>query len=311
MTTYLVTGGAGFIGSHLVHTLVEKGRRVRVLDNCSTGSRGNLHPVLPHIEWIEGDIRDRQILVKAVEGVEVIFHQAALASVTRSLEDPATSHEVNATGTLLLLDAARRARVRRVVYASSSSIYGDTPTLPKMEEMTPQPKSPYAVSKFTGEQYCQVFAKTFDLETVCLRYFNVFGPRQDPNSPYAAVIPRFLSALLRKERPQIYGDGTQTRDFTFVQDVVEANLFAADAPAVAGEVLNIACGKRHSLLELVDTLNTILGTSLSPLFTDPRPGDILHSQASIAKAERLLRYHPRVDFREGLQKTADWFVTRL
>jgi UDP-glucose 4-epimerase len=300
----LVTGGAGFIGSNLAEALVKSGHQVRVLDNFATGARANLAAVAGTVELLEGDLRDAAIVERAVQGMEVVFHQAALPSVARSLEDPATTHAVNATGTLTLLLAARRAGARRVVYASSSSVYGDSPTLPKREEMPTQPKSPYAVSKLGGEQYCQVFAAALGLETVSLRYFNVFGPRQDPTSPYAAVIPKFLAAMRRGEPPVIFGDGKQSRDFTYVENAVRANLLAAEAPRVSGEVLNVACGARVTLLELVEHLNRLLGTRLDPVFAPRRPGDVRHSQADLTRAAALLGYHPTVDFPEGLARMA-------
>jgi UDP-glucose 4-epimerase len=301
---YLVTGGAGFIGSHLAEALVRSGHRVRILDNFATGARANLAAWAGSVELLEGDLRDPAIVEQAVRGMEVVFHQAALPSVARSLEDPVTAHAVNATGTLTLLLAARRAGVRRVVYASSSSVYGDSPTLPKREEMPTQPKSPYAVSKVAGEQYCQVFAAALGLETVSLRYFNIFGPRQDPASPYAAVIPKFLAAMRRNERPVIFGDGKQSRDFTYVENAVRANLLAATAPRVSGEVINVACGARVTLLELVEHLNRLLGKHLEPSFASPRPGDVRHSQADLTRAAALLGYHPTVDFPEGLARLA-------
>jgi len=304
MARYLVTGGAGFIGSHLAEVLVKSGNRVRILDNFATGARANLAALAGGVEFLEGDLRDPATLEQAVRGVEVVFHQAALPSVARSLEDPVTTHAVNATGTLLLLQAARRAGVRRVVYASSSSVYGDSPTLPKREEMPTQPKSPYAVSKLAGEQYCQVFADALGLETVSLRYFNIFGPRQDPDSPYAAVIARFLAAIRRGERPVIYGDGQQSRDFTYVENVVRANLLAADAPGASGQAINVACGARVTLIELVEHLNRLLGTHLTPSFAPPRAGDVRHSQADLTRAAALLGYRPTVDFPEGLARLA-------
>ncbi len=304
MARYLVTGGAGFIGSNLAEALVKSRHRVRVLDNFATGARANLTAGAGAVELLEGDLRDAAIVERAVQGIEVVFHQAALPSVARSLEDPATTHAVNATGTLTLLLAARRAGVCRVVYASSSSVYGDTPTLPKREEMPSQPKSPYAVSKLAGEQYCQVFAAALGLETVSLRYFNIFGPRQDPASPYAAVIPKFLAAMRRGERPVIFGDGKQSRDFTYVENAVRANLLAAEAPRASGEAINVACGGRVTLLELVEQLNHLLGTHLDPIFAPPRPGDVRHSQADLTRAAALLGYHPTVDLQEGLARTA-------
>lgn len=307
MATYLVTGGAGFIGSNLVHELIRRGEQVRVMDNFSTGRRENLLGLEGQIELIEGDLRDPAALEKAVQGIDYILHQAALPSVARSIEDPLASHAANATGTLHLLMAAKTSNVKRVVYASSSSVYGDSPTLPKEEGMRPDPKSPYAASKLAGEGYCLAFWKAYSLETVCLRYFNVFGPRQDPNSPYAAVIPIFIKTMLQGEPPVIFGDGLQSRDFTYIDNVVEATLQAATAPDGAGEVLNIAYGQRHTLLELVETLNAILGTDLSPRFAPPRPGDVRHSQAKVAKAEALLGFRSKVGFEEGLRRTVEWF----
>lgn len=304
---YLVTGGAGFIGSHLVHALVERGEKVRVLDNFSTGRRENLEGLEGRIELIEGDLGDPAVLAKAVQGIDYIFHQAALPSVARSVEDPLASHAANATGTFNLLLAAKAAKVKRVVYASSSSVYGDSPVLPKEEGMRPEPKSPYAASKLAGEGYCLAFWKAYGLETVSLRYFNVFGPRQDPSSPYAAVIPRFISAMLEGRPPVIFGDGLQSRDFTFVENIIEANLLALTAEEAVGEVINVALGERYTLLTLVECLNRILGSRLAPRFEGPRPGDVRHSQASIEKAERLLGYRPKVGFEEGLRRMVEWF----
>ena len=304
MARYLITGGAGFIGSNLAEALVKSGHPVRILDNFATGARANLAAVAGTVELLEGDLRDPAIVERAVRDIEVVFHQAALPSVARSLEDPATTHAVNATGTLTLLLAARRAGIRRVVYASSSSVYGDSPTLPKREDMPTQPKSPYAVSKLAGEQYCQVFAAALGLETVSLRYFNIFGPRQDPASPYAAVIPKFLAVMRRGGRPVIFGDGKQSRDFTYVENAVRANVLAADAPGASGEVINVACGARVTLLELVEHLNRLLGKRLEPAFAPSRPGDVRHSQADLTRAAALLGYRPTLDFPEGLARTA-------
>jgi UDP-glucose 4-epimerase len=307
MTCYLVTGGAGFIGSNLAHELVRQGARVRALDNFATGLRANLAGIEDRIDLIEGDLRRPADVEKAVEGVDVVLHQGALGSVPRSIADPVTSHEANATGTLHVLQAARAAGVRRVIYASSSSVYGDTPTLPKGEALAPAPQSPYAVSKLAGEYYCRVFHRVYGVETLAIRYFNVFGPRQDPASQYAAVIPKFIRAMLRGERPVIFGDGTQSRDFTFVENVVVANLLAADAPGpLGGAVCNVACGERITLLDLVALLNDLLGTRLEPVFQPPRPGDVRHSLAAIAEAGRLLGYRPVVPFGEGLRRTVEW-----
>ncbi|MFQ5877231.1 MAG: SDR family oxidoreductase [Acidobacteriota bacterium] len=312
---YLVTGGAGFIGSHIVEALLKRGERVVVLDNLSTGRRENLEsalrgatgtPAPPLV--LEGDILDPAMLRRALRGVTHVIHQAALPSVQRSIEDPAASHEVNATGTLRLLGAARASGVRRFVYASSSSVYGDTPRLPKLESMQPAPLSPYAVSKLAGEHYCRIYHDLYGLETVSLRYFNVFGPRQDPNSQYAAVIPNFVKAAVSGDRPTIFGDGRQSRDFTFVDDAVEANLRACDAPAAAaGGVFNIARGVEICLLELISCLESILDVRIRPRHTPPRPGDVRRSLASIDGARRLLGYRPRVGVEEGLRRTVAWF----
>ncbi len=307
MTQYLVTGGAGFIGSNIVEELVRCGERVRVLDNFSTGKRENLALVAGHVELVEGDLCDLPALRQAVEGMDTILHQAALPSVQRSIDNPLATHAVNATGTLNLLIAAHEAGVRRVVYAASSSVYGDTPTLPKREDMRPRPKSPYAVSKLAGEYYCQAFTAVHGLETVCLRYFNVFGPRQDPTSQYSAVIPLFIAAMLRGEPPAVHGDGLQSRDFTYVANVVHANLLAATAPGVAGRMFNVACGQRHTLLDMIAILNGILGAQIEPVHIDPRPGDVRHSLADIAAAQEALGYRVEVDLREGLRRTVDWY----
>ena len=307
MTHYLVTGGAGFIGSHIVESLIDGGEQVRVLDNLSTGRRENITPFLAQIEFIEGDLRDEGAIRRAVEGVDFILHQAAIPSVIRSVQDPIPTETANVVGTLNLLLAARDAGVRRVVYASSSSVYGDSPSLPKVETMPTCPKSPYAVSKLSTEYHCRVFTELHGLETVGLRYFNVFGPRQDPTSEYAAVIPKFITAMLRGEAPTIYGDGKQSRDFTYVSNVVAANLLAATAPDMAGRIFNAAVGERYTLLELVDILNEILGTQIDPIFEPARPGDVKHSQADI----RLIKecgYQTQVDFRTGLAKTVDWYA---
>ena len=301
----LVTGGAGFIGSHLVHGLLKRGHEVRVFDNFSSGKLQNVEH-LP-IDLVEGDVRDDDAVRSAVRGINYVFHLAALGSVARSIEDPMSTHEVNETGTLRVLGAARAAKVRRVVLASSSSIYGNAVAMPKRESAKPAPMSPYAVSKLTGEYYCNVFWNTFGLETVCLRYFNVFGPRQDPASEYAAVIPRFIDAVLAGERPVIYGDGTQSRDFTYVSNVAEATILAAMAPKAAGQICNVACGERWSLLELVKLMEQILACEIKPVFKEPRVGDVLHSQAAIVRAQRVLDYAPRISFQRGLRETIEWF----
>jgi len=310
MTSCLVTGGAGFIGSSLVRALLERGDRVRVLDNFFSGRRENLAEVMGDIELIEGDIRDEATLARALANVELCFHQAAIPSVPRSLVDPIASHDANATGTLKVLREAKRAGARRVVYAASSSAYGDTPTLPKIETMRPAPLSPYAVSKLGGEHYCQVFAGAYGLETVCLRYFNVFGPRQDPASEYAAVIPRFVTAGLASKPVTIYGDGTQSRDFCFIENTVEANLGAGSAPAadVSGRVMNVACGAATSLNDVVHLLGDLTGKPIEINYAPGRTGDVKHSLADITEARTRLGYRAAVSFHEGLRRTVDWYA---
>jgi nucleoside-diphosphate-sugar epimerase len=304
---YLVTGGAGFIGSNMVERLVQQGERVRVLDDFSTGKRENLAPWLDRIELIEGDIRDPEAVRRAMQGADYVLHQAALPSVPRSVADPVSTHQVNATGTLNVLLAARDAGVKRLVYASSSSVYGNSPELPKREDMPTHPLSPYAASKLAGENYCRAFWQVFGLETVCLRYFNVFGLRQDPASQYAAVIPRFITAMLDGRHPVIYGDGTQSRDFTYVENVVQANLLACHAEEVAGEVFNVACGERFTLLDLVRELEEVMGKKAEPEFAPPRPGDVKHSLAAIGKAGERLGYVPAARFEEGIRHTVASF----
>jgi UDP-N-acetylglucosamine/UDP-N-acetyl-alpha-D-glucosaminouronate 4-epimerase len=302
MATYLVTGGAGFIGSHLVRALHTRGDKVRVLDNFSTGFRRNLAD-LPDVEVIEGDVRSYHTVREAVEGVHFVLHQAALPSVPRSIRDPITSNDVNVVGTLNVLNASRDARIARLIYASSSSIYGRSPELPKREDMMPLPISPYAVSKLAGENYCRAFWELYGFETVMLRYFNVFGPQQDPTSQYSAVIPIFISKLLKGEAPVVNGDGSQTRDFTFVDNIVQANLTACQAAGVAGKLFNVAAGSRHSVLELLETLQDITGERLPARFNPSRMGDVPHSYADIGQARELLRYQPTVGFRDGLERT--------
>jgi UDP-glucose 4-epimerase len=303
----LVTGGAGFIGSNLVRALLGRGDQVRVLDNLSTGRLANVDDLVDQFELFEADLRDLETIRTAVRGVEAVFHQAALPSVARSVADPLSSHNVNASGTLTLLLAARDAGVRRFVFASSSSVYGDTPVLPKAEDLPTSPLSPYAVSKLAAESYCRVFARLYGLETVSLRYFNVFGPHQDPGSAYAAVIPLFINAMLSGQRPRINGDGTQSRDFSYIDNVVQANLLAAERPQIGGEVFNVACGERATLLDLVAALNRILGTNIEPEFGPPRPGDVQHSQADISRARERLGYEPLVEFEAGLERTVAWY----
>ncbi|MCA9147988.1 MAG: SDR family oxidoreductase [Planctomycetales bacterium] len=307
MTRYLVTGGAGFIGSHIATALVERGDQVRVLDNLSTGFRSNLSHCGDGVELIEGDICDEALVAQAVEGVDCVFHQAALASVPRSVKQPLDTNHACVTGTLTILDQARRAGVRRVVYAASSSAYGDLPFSSKREIDLPGPLSPYAVAKLAGEYYCQAFYHTYGLETVCIRYFNVFGPRQDPNSPYSAVIPLFITALLENRRPVIFGDGEQSRDFTFVENVVHGNLLAATAPDAVGKTINVANGRTTSLLRLIELLNELLGTDVEPDFQPPRAGDVKHSLADITRAQQLLGYEPPVSFEVGLRKSIEYY----
>ncbi len=307
MQTYLVTGGAGFIGVNLVEALLRQGKTVRVLDNLATGHLENIAPVLSDIDFLEADLRDLDAVRRAVAGMDVVLHQAALPSVPRSVADPLTSNEVNVTGTLNILVAARDAGVQRVVAASSSSVYGNSEVLPKVETMPVEPLSPYAVSKLATERYCQAFTQVYGLPTIALRYFNVFGPYQDPTSHYAAVIPKFIGLMLRGERPIIHGDGLQSRDFTYIDNVVAANLLAAEAPAAISGYFNIACGDRISLLQLVEKINTILGTNLLVQHDSSRPGDVKHSQADIEKAQQLLRFMPVISFDDGLLQTIEFF----
>ncbi len=307
MARYLITGGAGFIGSNIVEELLRRGEFVRVLDNFSTGRRSNLDKFTNDIDLIEGDIRSYHVVQKACQGIDFVLHQAALPSVPRSIFDPITSNDVNVNGTLNILHAAKESKVKRVVYASSSSVYGDNPKSPKSEDFIPNPKSPYAVSKLTGEYYCKVFYQIYGLETVSLRYFNVFGLRQDPNSQYAAVIPKFLKMIKNGISPTIHGDGNQSRDFTFVRNNVEANILACIAPNAAGKVFNIACGESFSLNELVQMLNQLMGTSIQPVYGPERSGDVKHSLADISRAKEDLNYRPTVMFKEGLKILVDNF----
>lgn len=307
----LVTGGAGFIGSNLVHTLVAEGHKVRVLDNFATGNFENIEPAIKNIDLVVGDLTKREDVLRAVDGVDVVFHQAALPSVPRSVADPYSTNRVNNEGTLNVFLAARDAGVKRVIYASSSSVYGNNKNLPKEEKMVFKPMSPYAASKMANEVYGRLFYELYGLETVGLRYFNVFGPRQNPNSQYAAVIPKFIAALLKGESPVIYGDGEQSRDFTFISDVVKGNILAAKAEGAAGEVFNIARGQRINLNELLDLLKKIMGKNVKALYTDSRPGDVKHSLASIKKAEAILKYCPKVNLETGLQQTVAWFSKKV
>jgi nucleoside-diphosphate-sugar epimerase len=307
MPRYLITGGAGFIGANLAHALVVRGESVRILDDFSSGRIENLRGIEDRVEILRGDLRDPAAVARAVRETEIILHQAALNSNPRSIQEPGPTNAVNVGGTLLLLEAARAARVRRVVYASSSSVYGDTPGLPKTEDMPLSPKAPYGVSKLAAEHYCRVFTQVYGLETVSLRYFNVFGPRQHPDSEYAAVIPRFLRRMLAGKSPVVFGDGEQSRDFTAVENVVAANLVAATAARGVGDVFNIACGQRSTLNQLVAWLNQLLGTDLSPVYEAPRPADIRHSYASIRKAETTLGYRSTLGVEEGLRQAVEWF----
>ncbi|HTI42240.1 MAG TPA: SDR family oxidoreductase [Vicinamibacterales bacterium] len=308
MANYLVTGGAGFIGSHLVEELVRRGERVRVVDSLITGKRQNLSHV-PAVDFMEGDLADPEIAQRAVKGMDYVLHQAAIPSVPRSVEDPITSNRANIDASLNVLVAARDAGVKRVVYAGSSSAYGNTPTLPKVETMPTAPLSPYALQKLVAEQYCRMFTDLYGLETVTIRYFNVFGPRQDPSSPYSGVISLFISALCDGRQPTIYGDGEHTRDFTYVANVVDGVLRACTAPAAKGEVINVATGVRISLNTLFNTVRQLVGTNVEPLYGEPRAGDVKDSQADISKARRVLGYEPSVTFEEGLEKTVAWYRT--
>lgn len=311
MALYLVTGGAGFIGSALVRELLRRGEQVRVVDNFLTGKPENLSEVLHRIEFQEVDLSDLERLRPALAGVDYVLHQAALPSVPLSVTDPVTSNQMNIDATLNLLVAARDAGVKRVVYAASSSAYGDTPTLPKLESMPSNPISPYAITKLVGEMYAKVFTQTYGLETVSLRYFNIFGPRQDPTSPYSGVLSLFITSLLQGKQPTIFGDGEQSRDFTFIDNAVQANLLACKAPQVVGKVLNVATGERQTLNKTFATLRRIIGADVEPIYAAPRPGDILHSQADITQARQHLGYEPTVLFEEGLEKTVAWYRANM
>lgn len=307
MAHYLVTGGAGFIGSHIATALVERGAQVRVLDDLSSGFLKNLKHLGDQVDFVEGDAADGPTITSAVDGVDVVFHEAALASVPASVRDPLASHHACATATVNLLTAAARAGVRRMVLAASSAAYGDRPTPVKRETDPLDPLSPYAAAKIASEYYCQAFAKSMGIETVCLRYFNVYGPRQDPASEYSAVIPIFVSQMLAGKRPTIFGDGKQSRDFVFVSDVVAANLLAADSQQAVGESINIACGRQSSLLDLVAAINAALGTQIEPRFAEPRAGDVRDSLADISKARECLNYEPHVSLNEGLRLSIDYY----
>ena len=306
MTSYLVTGGAGFIGSHLTEELVRRGERVRVVDSLITGKRQNLAHI-SGVDFMEGDLADLAVARRAVDGIDFVLHQAAIPSVPRSVQDPITSNTANIDASLNLLVAARDAGVKRVVYAGSSSAYGDAARLPKVETMPTAPLSPYALQKLVAEQYCQMFTRLYGLETVTIRYFNVFGPRQDPSSPYSGVISLFISALCEGRRPTIYGDGGHTRDFTYVANVVDGVLRACEAKGASGEVINVATGGRVSLKQLFETIRDLVGARVEPIYADPRPGDVRDSQADIEKARRLLGYTPTINFDEGLKRTVEWY----
>ena len=306
MAQYLVTGGAGFIGSHLCRRLLASGCAVRVLDDLSSGRRENLAVLDGEVDLVEGDLRDEALVSAALSGVDYVLHHAAVASVQTSIERPRFEQEVNAVGTLQLFEAARRAGVRRVVFAASAASYGNDPTAPKREEMLPAPESPYAISKIAGEYYARVYSSLYGLEVVCLRYFNVFGPRQDPSSPYSGVISIFAERMLAGAAPTVFGDGGQSRDFVYVDNVVEANMRACATPGIAGRVYNIGCGRSASLLELVAALNRVLGTAIEPEFAPARPGDVRISLADITRAQRELGYEPVVHFEEGLEQTLAW-----
>jgi UDP-N-acetylglucosamine/UDP-N-acetyl-alpha-D-glucosaminouronate 4-epimerase len=311
MKTCLVTGGAGFIGSHIASALVERGCKVRVLDNLSTGKRENMAGFIDKIEFIEGSITDMDVTQAACKGMEVVFHQAALASVPRSVDDPVASNDHNINGTLNMLVAARDNKVSRFVYAASSSCYGDSPTLPKLEDMPCKPMSPYAVNKYVGELYLEVFAEIYGLSTIGLRYFNVFGPRQDPQSTYAAVIPIFITSLLKGKAATINGDGSYSRDFTYIDNVVHANMCAAEAEDPVRRVMNVACGDRISLNDLYEGIQAETGADIAAIHAPARTGDVPHSQADISLARQMIGYEPQVDFQTGLKATINWYKDNL
>ena len=311
MTKFLVTGGAGFIGSNICKELISQGCFVRVVDNLLTGKKSNLASIIDKIDFIQADMGDAEVAQSAMKDIDVVLHQGALPSVPRSVDDPAATHKhcVDATFTLLL--AARDTGIKRFVYAASSSAYGDTPTLPKVETMTPMPLSPYAAAKLVGEYYCSVFYKVFGLETISLRYFNVFGPQQDPASQYAAAIPAFVTAILKDEPPTVYGDGEQSRDFTYIDNVVQANLLAARAKQTKGQVINVACGEAVTVNAIIDMINELVGKNIKPNYTDPRPGDVKHSLADITLAQKLIGYKTKVPFKQGLKLAINWYRDNL
>ena len=310
MSVYVVTGGAGFIGANIAHHLVEDGHEVRVVDNFSTGRRSNLDRIANRIDLREGNICDSALLAEVFEGADYVLHQAALPSVQRSVKKPLATNRANVEGTLSVLEAARDSSVKRVVYASSSSVYGDKPTLPKVEDMKPDPRSPYATSKLAGEYYCGVYSDIMGQETACLRYFNVFGPYQNPDSQYAAVIPIFVGNALEQDGVTVFGDGEQSRDFTYIDNVVDANIRAATTQGADGEIFNVGCGNRYTLNTMLEMLEDMLGRPIESEYTDPRPGDVKLSQASIERAEEILDYEPAVGFREGLEKTVEWYSSQ-
>jgi nucleoside-diphosphate-sugar epimerase len=307
MARYLVTGGAGFIGSNLADALVKRGEQVVVLDNLATGYEKNIAHLRNDLTFIKGDVRDAGTVREALAGVDYVLHEAALASVPRSIEDPVLVSDVNVRGTLVMLDEARRAGVKRFVYAASSSAYGDTETLPKVESMAPKPLSPYAASKLMGEYYCAVYAHVYGMSTLSLRYFNIFGPRQDPKSQYAAVIPIFISNLMEGTPPSIFGDGEQSRDFTYIENVVEANILASRCEKARGETVNIACGAHYTLNDLFKQIRSDIGSSIAPRYAEPRAGDVKHSHADISAAAKLIGYTVKVPFAEGLRRTIAWY----
>lgn len=311
MDKFLVTGGAGFIGSNICRKLVSQGCFVRVLDNLLTGKKCNLAGIIDRVEFVEADMGDSQVALAAMKDIDVVLHEGALPSVPRSVDDPGLTHRHCVDATFTLLMAARDAGVKRFVYAASSSAYGDAPSSPKVETMAPNPLSPYAVGKLVGEYYCSVFATVFGLETIALRYFNVFGPYQDPASQYAAAIPAFVTAILKDQPPTIYGDGEQSRDFTYIDNVVEANLLAARAERTCGEVVNIACGQAVTVNAIIDMINQQLGKDVKPVYAPSRPGDVKHSLADITKARKLIGFKPKVQFKEGLEKAIDWYRINL
>jgi nucleoside-diphosphate-sugar epimerase len=311
MEKFLVTGGAGFIGSNICRRLIQEGCFVRVVDNLLTGKRGNLAPIMDKIEFVEADMGEPEVARQVCQGIDVVLHEGALPSVPRSVDDPALTHRHCVDATFTMLMAARDAHVKRFVYAASSSAYGDTPTLPKVETMRPSPLSPYAVGKLVGEYYCSVFSSVFGLQTIALRYFNVFGPYQDPASQYAAAIPAFVTAILKDRPPTIYGDGEQSRDFTYIDNVVQANLLAARAKETHGEVVNVACGEAVTVNAIIKAINELLGKSVRPNYVPPRPGDVKHSLADITAAQKLIGFNPIVLFREGLEKSIDWYRHNL